>query len=256
MTLPRQLHDALTDVAQSTTLLVATDFDGVLAPLVLDPSQSRPLPGTIESLQALAALPETHAAVVSGRDLATLTALTGLGDSEVTRIGSHGAESSTAEAGSGELGPVETDRLEALVADVAALAAAHPGTGLEHKPAAVVLHTRGMDAGAADAAEAAAHELAGRHTGVQVTRGKHVVEMSVVQADKGTALLAVRDAVGADVIVYFGDDVTDEDVFTVLSPSDIGVKVGDGATAATYRVAEPEQAGEALALLARSRAER
>jgi trehalose 6-phosphate phosphatase len=253
MTLPAPLEHALSQVAQSASLLVATDFDGVLAPLVLDPLKSRPLPGTIESLETLASLPRTHAAVVSGRDLATLTKLTGLADSEVTRIGSHGAESSADEARAGDLGQPEAERLEALVTDLAALASAHPGTALEHKPAAVVLHTRGMEQAPAEAAEAAAHELAERHTGVHVTRGKHVVEMSVVRADKGTALMAVRTAVGADAVVYFGDDVTDEDVFTVLSPTDVGVKVGEGATAATYRVAEPEQAAEALSLLTRAR---
>jgi trehalose 6-phosphate phosphatase len=252
MTLPAPLEQALLQVAQSPSLLVATDFDGVLAPLVLDPLTSRPLPGTIESLETLATLPRTHVAVVSGRDLATLTTLTGLADSDVTRIGSHGAESSADEAG-GDLGQAEAERLEALVSDLAALAAAHPGTALEHKPAAVVLHTRGMEQAPAEAAEAAARELAERHTGVHVTRGKHVVEMSVVRADKGTALMGLRDALGAEAVVYFGDDVTDEDVFTRLSPTDVGVKVGDGATAATYRVAEPEQAAEALSLLTRAR---
>jgi trehalose 6-phosphate phosphatase len=110
-----------------------------------------------------------------------------------------------------------------------------------------------MEQAPAEAAEAAARELAERHTGVHVTRGKHVVEMSVVRADKGTALMGLRDALGAEAVVYFGDDVTDEDVFTRLSPTDVGVKVGDGATAATYRVAEPEQAAEALSLLTRAR---
>ena len=256
MTLPLEVQEALTRVARSATLLVATDFDGVLAPLVLDPMASRPLPGTVDSLRALAALPHTHAAVVSGRDLDTLTSLTDLQDSEVTRIGSHGAESSTHEAGQRALGQPEAERLEALVADLATVAADHPGAGLEHKPTAVVLHTRGMEPEPAEAAEAAAQEVASRHTEVQVKNGKHVVEMSVVHADKGTALMALRDAVGAESVVYFGDDVTDEDVFTVLSPTDVGVKVGEGATAARYRVEGPEQAAEALALVARGRTDR
>ena len=65
--------------------------------------------------------------------------------------------------------------------------------------------------------------------------------------------MALRDALGADAVVYFGDDVTDEDVFTVLTPTDVGVKVGEGATAARYRVEGPEQAAEALDLVTRSR---
>ena len=251
------LAAALSACASSTTLLVATDFDGVLAPLVQDPLQSRALPGTVETLEALAALPATHAAVVSGRDLDTLTSLTGLEDSSVTRIGSHGAESSREDA-AGAAGALEDDQsatLDALVADLAPVVAAHPGASLEHKPSAVVLHTRGMEDGTAAPAEADALEVASRHTEVHVLHGKHVVEISVVKADKGTALMRLRDAVGADCVVYFGDDVTDEDVFRLLAEPDVGVKVGEGPTAATHRVDGPEDVASALtALLAARRA--
>ena len=84
------------------------------------------------------------------------------------------------------------------------------------------------DPAAAAEAEAAALEVTTRHTGLHVLHGKHVVEVGVVRADKGTALLALRDEVGADVVAYFGDDVTDEDAFRALGPDDVTVKVGDG----------------------------
>jgi trehalose 6-phosphate phosphatase len=247
MGLEPSLLAALEAFAEVSPQLVATDFDGVLAPLVLDPMDSAPLPGTIESLRGLAALPVTHAAVVSGRDLETLTRLTGLAGSAVTRIGSHGGESSDGTGAA--LNDAQRQVLEALEDDLRELTAAHTGARLEVKPAAVVLHTRGMADAAAHAAEAAALEVAGRHTDLHVLHGKHVVELSVVHADKGTALLALRHAVGATALAYFGDDVTDEDVFTVLGKRDIGVKVGPGETAARFRVATPEDAAEALALL-------
>lgn len=254
------LAEAVTACARARILLVATDFDGVLAPLVQDPLQSRALPGTVETLEALAALPSTHAAVVSGRDLETLTSLTGLEASSVTRIGSHGAESSGTDpdaaphaAAGGKLEDDQAATLDALVADLAPVVAAHPGSGLEHKPSAVVLHTRGMADGAAAPAEAAALEVAARHTEVHVLHGKHVVEISVVKADKGTALMRLRDAVGADCVVYFGDDVTDEDVFRLLSDRDLGVKVGEGDTAARHRVAGPEEVASILTELLSAR---
>lgn len=253
MTLPADLEVALTTAAGRPRLLVATDFDGVVAPLVLDPMKSRPLPGTTEDLRALAALPDTYAAVVSGRDLDTLSTLTGLGDSAVTRIGSHGAQTS-ADGAARDLDEGQAAALEHLVGELASLAADHPGTALEHKPSAVVLHTRGMDADAAESAELAAYAMAEQHPDVKVMRGKRIVEMSVLHADKGTALLALRDDVAADAVVYFGDDVTDEDVFTALGPRDVGVKVGDGPTAAAYRVAGPEDAAAALAFITRRRA--
>ena len=249
MALPTAVADALATAARAGSLVVATDFDGVLAPLVLDPSTSRPLPGTVESLRALAATPDTYAAVVSGRDLATLAALTGVEDAAVTLVGSHGAESSDGAAGSA-LGEDERETLERLTVDLEQLREELPDVRLETKPSAVVAHTRGMDADAAARAEQSVLEVAARHDGVRVMQGKHVVEMSVHDADKGTALTGLRDRVGADVLIYFGDDVTDEDVFTRLRDGDVGVKVGDGDTAAGWRVEEPQDVADALALLA------
>lgn len=254
MTLPRAVADAVAAFAAQPVVLVATDFDGVLAPLVLDPSDSRPLDGTVESLLALAAAPATHAAVVSGRDLETLTSLTGLAGSSVTRIASHGAQSS-GEASPPALGRAQRDLLTLLTAQLEAVVTDHPGARLEHKPAAVVLHTRGLQEPAARSAEQAALEVTTRHTEVHVLHGKHVVEASVVRADKGSALMALRDTVGADAVAYFGDDVTDEHAFALLGALDLGVKVGDGDTAATHRVAGPPEVAQALELLARLRTE-
>jgi trehalose 6-phosphate phosphatase len=112
------------------------------------------------------------------------------------------------------------------------------------------------DESAAREAEAAALELTSRYAGVHVLHGKRVVEVSVVRADKGTALLALRDEVGADVVAYFGDDVTDEDAFRALGPEDVTVKVGRGETAARFRVDSPEDAAAALRLVLDRRAGR
>lgn len=263
--LPAALTAAIDEFAVAPTVLVASDFDGVLAPLVRDPMASTALPGTIESLEGLAALPATYAAVVSGRDLETLTLLTGLGDSAVTRIGSHGAETSaTIDSGSaaGSGGPGLTDdeqlALHRVTDDLKDLCASlPPGASLEFKPTAVVLHTRRMaDESAAREAEAAALDVTTRHTGLHVLHGKHVVEVSVVRADKGSALVALRDEVGADVVAYFGDDVTDEDAFRALGPDDVTVKVGPGETAARFRVDSPEDAAGALRLVFERRSRR
>ena len=44
---------------------------------------------------------------------------------------------------------------------------------------------------------------------------------------------------GAATILFVGDDVTDEDAFGQLSPTDIAIKVGDADTMAPHRFRDP-----------------
>ena len=74
---------------------------------------------------------------------------------------------------------------------------------------------------------------------MQVTEGKAVIELAVVQTDKGRALDVLRHQVGATAAVFLGDDVTDEKAFRRLRGSDVGVKVGPGDTLASYRIDAP-----------------
>jgi trehalose 6-phosphate synthase/phosphatase len=72
-------------------------------------------------------------------------------------------------------------------------------------------------------------------------------------ADKGSVLHRIRAALPPGPVLFLGDDVTDEDVFAVLGPDDLGIKVGPGETAASERVPDPETAAAVLALLAELR---
>lgn len=237
------LDQAITRAAATARVLVATDYDGVLAPLVADPMQATPLPGTIETLRALAALPDVYVAVVSGRDLETLRTLTGIGEDEpIVLIASHGAESSSeAVREAMEAAAVTPDdevTLAELRSDIESLVKEHhPHANIEHKSAAVVVHVRGLPRETGDAAIADARRVALDHPGVKVLKGKSVLELSVSHADKGSAVTALGRHVDAVARLYLGDDVTDEDAFTRMRrPDDVTVKVGTGSTAARYRV--------------------
>ena len=72
MALPADLVRALDAVAATPRLLVASDFDGTLSPLVDRPADARPLPQAAEALIAIAELPSTEVVLVSGRALAVL----------------------------------------------------------------------------------------------------------------------------------------------------------------------------------------
>jgi len=85
--------------------------------------------------------------------------------------------------------------------------------------------------------------------GVESTEGKAVLEMAVVQVSKGAAIDTLRGRLGADAVLFVGDDVTDETAFARLRPGDVGVKVGEGDTAAQFRVDSPDDVTKVLEAL-------
>lgn len=239
---PSDLYAALRTVAARSRVVLGVDFDGTLAPLVTDPMQARAAPGAIEALRAAAALPGVTVALVSGRDLATLRLLAGISEDEpIVLIGSHGGQSSHADADQAELLSPDAGALLAVVTTaLEQVIARHPPVRIEHKPAAVALHTRGVDPTIGAEALAEARELADRHTGVHLMEGKDVAELSVLETSKGAALRALASRCGADATVYLGDDVTDERAFAALDDAagDLTVKVGAGPTVAAHRVSD------------------
>ncbi|GGC90045.1 trehalose 6-phosphate phosphatase [Tersicoccus solisilvae] len=251
---PRLQH-ALERLAFTPTLLVCMDFDGTLAPLTDRAGDARALPAAGEALTGLSRLAQTRTALVSGRALASLREVA-RPDEHTLLVASHGAETWLGP----DAAPLELDdeqrRLLREVTDaVTRVVDAHPGTELERKPAGVVLHTRRADPAVGDAATAQALRALETIAGVHVMRGKMVVEASVVSASKGDGLAVLRELTGATGILFAGDDVTDETAFAALAPGDVGVKVGDGQTAAAYRVAGPEQVAALLAQMLRLRRE-
>ncbi|MGA8114045.1 MAG: trehalose-phosphatase [Actinocatenispora sp.] len=238
------LRDGLARIARVPQLLVACDYDGTLAPIVENPSDATPLPEAVAALRALASLPQTKVAVISGRALRDLAVLSRL-PSEIHLVGSHGSEFDTGFVQ--QLDPEQTALRTRLQEELRTLVAEHPGATLESKPASVAVHTRRADRDVAARIVDRVERGPVRWPGVHVTRGKEVVELSVVQADKGTALDTLRGRLGASAVLFVGDDVTDENGFARLRGTDIGVKVGSGDTLATHRVPEPVDVATMLA---------
>ncbi len=226
--------------ARDGTLLVALDFDGVLAPLVDDPATSRALPASARALERLAAA-GAPVALVSGRALRDLWTVAAPPPG-VHLVGGHGAEHGRATADGlvtepFALPPDDARTLAELTADLEALIEGTTAR-VERKPASAVLHTRTVDPDDARRLAAAAAAL-GNDAGVDVLAGKDVVELSVLHVSKGEALRALRARLGVTRVLFAGDDVTDERAFALLEPQDLTVKVGPGPTAARLRVADP-----------------
>jgi trehalose 6-phosphate phosphatase len=217
-------------------MLVGLDVDGVLAPIVAHADDAALLAGMSEAVSAVAAVGGLHVAVVSGRSLAGLAQF-GFGD-DVEVIGSHGMETRGH--------PMEplTDAERTLLAalDGAAVAAAEragAGAWVERKPASVVLHVRQADDSAGAIALLELAHVASGFDGATVKAGSDVLEAFARHTDKGTALMALASDLGAVTTVFLGDDLTDEEAFARLSPTDVAIKVGDAETVAAYRLRDP-----------------
>ncbi|WP_263250596.1 trehalose-phosphatase [Saccharopolyspora rosea] len=248
--LPAELRRVIVQLARTPRLLVACDYDGTLAPIVADPTQAKPLPESVHALRSLAALPSTTTAVISGRalrDLATLSRL----PAEVYLVGSHGSEFDVGFVH--ELEPEATRLRTSLQVAMQEIVAGKPGVTLENKPASVAMHVRQAEPEVAEGALREARTGPATWDGVQVTEGKAVIELAVVQTDKGNALDALRHQVSATAAVFLGDDVTDEKAFARLHGPDLGIKVGDGDTLAAYRIKDTTEVATVLAFLMEER---
>jgi trehalose 6-phosphate phosphatase len=223
--------------AAARPLLIGLDVDGVLAPIAAHPDEAKVRPGVHECIAALATVNDVHMAIVSGRALADLARFDF--PARAMLVGSHGMEISGRDIH--PLDPVESSRLLAL--DELASAAGDvvgPGTWVERKPASVVLHVRQADPERANGALVDLIESARSIVGATVKRGSGVLELFARSASKGDALARLAAELGALSTAYAGDDVTDEDAFAVLGPTDVTVKVGLGTTLAHHRLRDPD----------------
>jgi trehalose 6-phosphate phosphatase len=234
------LRAALDTLAGRRPLLLASDYDGVLARLRDEPSAAVPEPGAADVLARLAAVDGVTIALVSGRGVADLQRTSGL-TGPFRWVGSHGAEFD------GPLTGELASRRDAIAERLEPVVAGTPGARLEVKPASVALHVRQVQDRAA-AAGLLEHARTLADSSLTLKPGKDVLEFAVTDADKGTALRRLVGDLDARAAVYLGDDVTDEDGFRALRPDDVTVKIGPGDTAARFRVPDP---AAALALLSR-----
>lgn len=246
----RSLELALLAIARTPRLLICCDYDGTLAPIVSDPGHAYPLAEAVAALRTLAALPATQVAVISGRALRDLAALSRL-PAEVHLVGSHGTEF--------DLDFVHTLKPEqhALRARLLTWLHAHvdqvSGASLEIKPASIAVHVR--NCAEQDETLLISELETGPATwpGVEVKRGKKILEFSVVSGDKGHAMDLLRHQFAASATLFLGDDITDESGFARLGGIDVGVKVGEGESLAVYRLPDPNAVVLALARLQEER---
>jgi trehalose 6-phosphate phosphatase len=210
------------------------DFDGTLVELADTPDTIEVPAGLAPMLERLRRRLEGRLAIVSGRSLADLERHLPLHG--IAFSGSHGLELRLADGTSLPVSvPIGLDDVRARVE---AFAAATPGLLVEEKPAGIALHYRK----APGAAEAAADlfERVAAETGLELLRGKMVVELRAPGAHKGAALnrLMREPPFAGARPLFVGDDLTDEDAFEAAAAlGGAGILVGQPRpTAAQWRL--------------------
>ena len=245
-TLPEKLVERLAELAQVPQLLVATDYDGTIAPIVNDPMRAVPDRETAVALRMLATLDQTHVGVISSRALRDLAALSRL-PSEIHLVGSHGSEFDVDFAL--QMDRETQARRDSLGNSLTEICRRYPGTSLEQKPASVAFHTRNAPPATVADAIREVEALAATNDTLTYRAGKMVCEVGVMRTNKGGALETLRANLSATAVLFVGDDTTDEDAFATLGGPDVGVKVGDGDTSAQFRIHDTDDVALLLVTL-------
>lgn len=208
-------------------VVVALDFDGVLAPIVPDPDDARPADGATEVLSRLAGVIGSLA-ILTGRPAAFAAERSGISRLAEERsfeagallvLGHYGVERYDASTGSVSADPVPAGveearvRVTALLAEGAALA----GCALEDKGRSVAVHARrAADPAAAFATMRAVLLPLAEELGLHAEPGRLVIELRPPGMDKGAALRTLVAERSARAVVYAGDDLGDIPAFEAV----------------------------------------
>jgi trehalose 6-phosphate phosphatase len=216
------------------------DIDGTLLEIEDRPEDVQVKPRQLQLLEDLRAAAGGALALVSGRAMAVLDDL--FDPLRLPAAGQHGAERRDA---AGRLHRMRAVSLQGVSGQITRFARRHAGLVVEDKGRSVALHYRLAPQLAAQA-QAAVHQAAqAAGSAVEVMDGKMVFEVKPAGCDKGKAIAAfMHEAPFAGrVPVFLGDDVTDERGFRVVNKlGGHSIKIGAGASAAHWRLADPAQA--------------
>jgi trehalose 6-phosphate phosphatase len=218
----RDSREVLAQLAWARVLL-AFDFDGTLAPIVDDHGGAVMRTETERLLGVLCDL--YPCAVISGRSHADVSRR--LGNAWVKYVvGNHGLEPGP------KLDEFARDTQRAREQLERALSRCQ-GVEVEDKQFSLAIHYRSARQ-KRQTRQAISSAVAALDVPMRSIAGKLVVNIVPARApNKGDALLELRKAEGADIALFVGDDVTDEDVFALDQPGRLlTVRVGEASSSA------------------------
>ncbi len=222
--MPLPLLDCLEEIKKELSrgrrLLLGLDFDGTLVPLRDQPEECVLDVNVRQMLTELSAQKQVTVAIVSGRELADVRERVGVAG--LIYSGNHGIEIDVPGMSFVEPKAVQLSELVASLVQALVLALAQiPGAWVQNKTLTASVHFRKVAAETMPLVIETVHRVCNDAISAQLIElrhGKMVLEVRpVVTMNKGTALRWILNRVAPlenRLVIYFGDDATDEDAFT------------------------------------------
>jgi len=211
-------------------LILLLDYDGTLASIRVEASRAKLEQPVRALLGRLAESPRVRVGIVSGRSLEDLSEKVGLEDAFLA--GNYGLQ---IRLGRRTWVHPQARTCPSVMARVSrdlavALKGLH-GVTVEDKGLTISIHFRSADPKASSGVEHVVGRVLGPFRGtLQSAAGKNVIEVLPITGwDKGRAVLRILLRLrsrACPLVIYAGDDRTDEDAFRALRPLGLAVRVG------------------------------
>lgn len=244
---PRRMSSKLRKRIEGRPIFLLTDYDGTLVPICDTPEEAILGPDMRTQLERLVRCDHIRVVTVSGRPGRFLsTQFRGL---DLSMASEHGARFYSASRHRWQT-LVHSDRKQWLPTAVELMkgrATRVPDSFIERKQYSVSWHYRKSPREfATEQASKLKDELEFifANMPVSVIAGKQIIEVRASEANKGHFvrwLLNTYPLRDNEAIVAFGDDATDEEMFSALPEDAITIKVGPGNTVARYRIETQRQ---------------
>jgi trehalose 6-phosphate synthase/phosphatase len=235
--------------------LLLLDYDGTLISFYTRPEQAVPSENLLDLMRRLVEDSRNAVVIISGRDRATLEKW--FGSINVDLIAEHGAWLKEEEWTVFE--PVANEWKEQIRSILEMHVDRTPGSFIEEKEFSLVWHYRKADPALAsirarELKDALLHLTTNLDVGV--LEGSKIIEIKHIGINKGRAAQRWLAKGPWDFILAIGDDVTDEDIFSVLPESAYSIKVGLGLSKAKFNIASSSEVRALLTMLIAVKSER
>ena len=236
------MHDIGERIRGAGHVLLGLDYDGTLTPIVDEPAHAL-LPSSMrQAIWALTQRNDVTITVISGREQSDVRELVGIPG--VIYSGNHGMEISGPGMSFIEPGKEAAGELHLMAQDIARKLRHIQGAFVEDKGLTLSVHHRRVAPVDSEEVWHTVHDAVGLHgERFHVTLGDKVYEVRpLVRWNKGSALAWIQAQINKPdtLVIYIGDDTTDEDAFRALGEEAVTIRVGDHAqTAARFLLSEP-----------------